>query len=69
MAELRESLVRSLRMQFEREMERSLQRIQEAVSPYTRFVRAERGKLAEMQTGLESTRNQLAGLKSTIEEW
>ncbi len=68
-AELRESLVRSLRMQFEREMERSLQRIQEAVSPYTRFVRAERGKLAEMQTGLESTRNQLAGLKSTIEEW
>lgn len=68
-AELRESLVRSLRAQFEREMERSLQRISEAISPYTRFVRAERSKLVEMQSKLESTRNQLAGLKSTIEDW
>jgi small GTP-binding protein len=68
-AELRESLVRSLRVQFEREMERSLQRISEAISPYTRFVRAERSKLADMQSNLESTRNQLAGLKSTIENW
>ncbi len=68
-AELRESLVRSLRAQFEREMERSLQRISEAISPYTRFVRAERSKLVEMQSKLESTRNQLAGLKSIIEDW
>lgn len=68
-AELRESLVRSLRLQFEREMERSLQRISEAISPYTRFVRAERGKLADMQGNLENTRNQLASLKSTIEDW
>ncbi len=34
-------LVRSLRAQFEREIERSLQHIKETIAPYTRFVRAE----------------------------
>jgi len=67
-AELRDSLVRSLRSQFEREIERSLNRINEAIAPYTRFVRAERGKLTEMQTSLSGVKSELERLKAEVEE-
>jgi small GTP-binding protein len=67
-AAMREQLVRTLRTQFERELERSLQNINEAISPYTRFVRAERGKLQEAQTELNRIRDGLGRLKGRIEE-
>jgi small GTP-binding protein len=65
--EMRERLGSSLRQQFEREMERSLQRIQEAISPYTRFVRGEREKLSQARQELEGFRKQLEGIKVRIE--
>lgn len=62
-AAMREQLMYALRTQFERELSRSLDNIQEAVGPYSRFVRAEQGKLQEaqeelgrIQTGLENLR-------------
>ena len=67
-AALREQLVTSLRSQFEREIERSLQRIDEAIAPYTRFVRAERGKLLDTQTELQEIKNKLDHLKVQVEE-
>jgi small GTP-binding protein len=67
-AEMRERLVASLRQQFEREIERSLQRIQEAISPYTRFVRGEREKLSQARQELEGFRKQIEGIKARIEE-
>ncbi len=67
-AALREQLVQTLGGQFEREIARSLQRINDAIAPYTRFVRAERGKLVDTQSGFESIRNNLNSLKTTIEE-
>lgn len=67
-AALREQLVDSLRSQFDREIERSLQRIDEAIAPYTRFVRAERGKLLDTQTELQEIKNKLDHLKVQVEE-
>lgn len=67
-AELREGLVTTLGGQFEREIERSLEKIDQAIAPYTRFVRAERAKLAETQSGLEAIKRRLQRLKSSIEE-
>jgi hypothetical protein len=67
-ADLREKLVQTLKGQFEREITRSLQRINEAIAPYTRFVRAERGKLVETQAGFEAIKNNLNRLKASIEE-
>jgi Tfp pilus assembly protein PilN len=67
-AALREQLVHSLRSQFELEIERSLQHINEAIAPYTRFVRAERGSLLDTQTELEKIKNELDRLKVRAEE-
>jgi hypothetical protein len=67
-AALREQLVDSLQSQFDREIERSLRRIDEAIAPYTRFVRAERGKLLDTQTELQEIKNKLDHLKVQVEE-
>jgi septal ring factor EnvC (AmiA/AmiB activator) len=67
-AAMREQLVRSLRSQFEKEMEASLQKIHEAIAPYSRFVRAEQGKLAESRAELEKIDDELSRLKNQVEE-
>lgn len=67
-AELRESLVGTLRGQFQREIDRSLQRINEAIGPYTRFVRAERDKLQTAQTELDRIREGLGRLRVRVDD-
>ena len=67
-AAMREQLLHALRTQFEREIERSLQNINEAMAPYTRFVRAEQGKLVETQAELSRIKNGLEGLKVKVDE-
>jgi small GTP-binding protein len=67
--ELRAQLAKALRGQFEREIERSLQRINEAISPYTRFVRAERSKLQENETELQELQDRMDRLKVRVEEF
>ena len=67
-AGLREQLTQTLRGQFQREIERSLQRINEAIAPYTRFVRAERTKLMDAQSVFEGIKTNLNRLKISIEE-
>jgi small GTP-binding protein len=66
--ELRESLVSTLRAQFEREIERSMQNINEAIAPYTRFVRAERDKLDEAHASLNREQDALERLKVRVDE-
>jgi small GTP-binding protein len=63
---MRTKLLSALVVQFEQERGRSLQRLQEAIAPYTRFVRAERerldaaeGELARIRDGLERIRSQI----------
>lgn len=65
--ELRDNLARSLRAQFQREIDRSLHGINEAIAPYTRFVRAERAKLQETQGTLEKLRTEMEQLKTRID--
>lgn len=67
-AELRQNLGGALRAQFTREIERSLQEINEAIAPYTRFVRAERHKLTTVQEKLDHIRNQLDYLQTQINQ-
>jgi small GTP-binding protein len=67
-AALRARLTDTLRGQFEHEIERSLQNINEAIGPYTRFVRAERSKLQESQAGLEQVKIGLTALQARVEE-
>ncbi len=43
--QVREQLMSGLTNQFEREMKQVISRIQEAIAPYTRFIRAERDRL------------------------
>jgi small GTP-binding protein len=61
-------LVRSLRTHFEREIERSLQHINETIAPYTRFVRAEGEKMRQAQETLESIKRSSDRLRTQIEE-
>jgi hypothetical protein len=66
--ELRERLMGSLTEQFEHEVERSRRRIEEAIGPYTRFVRAERQKLDRLETELGALDSAMAGLQLEIEK-
>ena len=67
-ANLREQLTKSLRTQFEQEMERGMQNIKDAIAPYSRFVRAEQGKLETVQSKLTETKTGLENLKVQVEE-
>lgn len=66
-AALRRDLMDALRKAFDDELERSLQRIREAIAPYTRFVRAERDKLGEQRDTLSDLGDHLADLRGRIE--
>ena len=48
-AVLREQLRQSIERQFEREVDRSLSQVRERNMPFTRFVRAQRGQLGDLQ--------------------
>jgi small GTP-binding protein len=56
---MRETLSRALREQFERELGRSSERLNEGIAPYSRFVRAE-------QQSLTSARDELAVLQDEM---
>jgi small GTP-binding protein len=64
---LRVHLMNSLTGQFDREIEASLRRIDEAIGPYTRFVRAERERLTEVRGELRGVDEGLVRLRSRVE--
>jgi hypothetical protein len=64
--EVRQQLMSSLRQQFETEIQGSLARIQEAVAPYTRFVRAERDRLETARQELRQSRDELARVEQGV---
>jgi hypothetical protein len=67
MAALRGQLGESLRAQFEKEIRHSQERIQEAIAPYTRFVRAEREKIEEIGKKLMDLKIGIERLRTKIE--
>jgi ABC-type transport system involved in cytochrome bd biosynthesis fused ATPase/permease subunit len=64
---LRQTLMRDLTDQFQREMRRSTQRIEDVIAPYARFVRAERDKLEGQQETLSALNARLAGLRHQLQ--
>jgi hypothetical protein len=60
LSQLRARLAQALRLEFERARERGQRRIDEAIAPYSRFVRAERERWTEAKTVLTSLRDQTA---------
>lgn len=65
-AALREELDAALTRQFEAELANSMQRIREAVAPYTRFVRSERQKLNSIEQDLEDAAQRMRDLRARI---
>ncbi|MBP8292814.1 MAG: hypothetical protein KAX65_08575, partial [Caldilineaceae bacterium] len=65
-AALRQQLDQAITAQFERELGGSTQRMREAVTPYTRFVRVERDKLEKLSTDMEAARDLLVALRADI---
>jgi small GTP-binding protein len=66
-AGMREQLMYSLTDQFDREIEGSLRRIDEAIGPYTRFVRAEKDRLTTAREELDAVSQGLVKLRSRVE--
>ena len=68
LADLRQRLMSNLREQFEREMRRSSQRVEDTVAPFARFVRAEKEKLETEHAELTELEAHITGLKRQMEE-
>ncbi len=67
LATLRHKLVTNLTEQFEREMRRGAQRIEDTVAPFARFVRAEEEKLTEQRDVLVELEAHLTGMRRYLE--
>lgn len=64
---LRETLARALRTQFQQEVVRSTDRLNDGIAPYSRFVRAEQQSLGAVRGALVTSQGQLAELRARID--
>ncbi len=64
--ELQQRLMAVMSEQFEHELARSVQRIEDAIAPYSRFVRDQRAKLTQAEAELTEVRNSLHALRYRI---
>jgi GTP-binding protein EngB required for normal cell division len=64
--ELRTRLVEVVRRQFEAELSRSVEGMREAIAPYTRFVRAEHGRMTEARARIAEHRGEISALRAEI---
>jgi small GTP-binding protein len=65
--DLRETLSRALRAQFQQEVQHSTERLNEGIAPYSRFVRAEQQSLVTVRDTLADVQARLAGVKVRID--
>lgn len=65
---LRSQLHRVLRDAFEREMHRAMDRLQQAVAPYGRFVRSEHEQLETLQDRLDAISTELRRLEGRVKQ-
>ncbi len=66
---LRTDLLSSLRAEFEKEIELSRKRIEEAIAPYTRFIRSETTYTEKVQEDLKAAQLEISQIRSQIESW
>jgi uncharacterized protein HemX len=67
MQELRVRLHGAMEEQFHKELNNAVHRVQDAIVPYTRFVRAEQKKTAAIHGQVSQLNNAVIALKSEIE--
>jgi small GTP-binding protein len=67
MQELRTRLHNAMNEQFQKELNNAINRVRDAIAPYTRFVRAEQMKTAAMQEQLTHLSKEVMRLRNTIE--
>lgn len=67
MRELRQRLHNSMKEQFYKELNNSITRVQDAIAPYTRFVRSEQKKTLAMQGQIEELNTVVASLQNEVE--
>ncbi len=65
---LREQLISTLNTQFDHEINRSLERINAAIAPYTRFVRSEKEALDKVNEELEQLHIHLINLEKQVRQ-
>jgi hypothetical protein len=65
--QMRTQLVQTLTAQFDREIDRSVGRVRDAIAPYTRFVRAEQQRLGEAREALRAAADTLGALQRRVE--
>jgi hypothetical protein len=63
---LRERLSEVVRRQFDTELSRSVERMREAIAPYTRFVRTEHARMTEARSALSEISGEVDALKGEI---
>lgn len=68
MQELRDGLERALTDQFEIELEGAQEKLMGAISPYTRFVRSELGRLEKLGAELDTVAVELAAVRSEVDQ-
>ena len=64
--ELRARLVTAMSDEFQRELERSTQRIRDALAPYNRFVRSERDSTQLFHSNLQESLGDVERLRSRL---
>lgn len=68
MEELRLRLAATLKENFRSELDRGLERLQQAMAPYRRFVLAEEDRLQQVTSGLDEVSDRLAALEMAVGE-
>ena len=63
---LRERLAEVVRRQFDAELNRSVERMRDAIAPYTRFVRTEHARMSGASSTLTEVNEEIEGLKDEI---
>ncbi len=69
MTALRVDMIDSLKAEFEKEIDGSLKRIEEAITPYTRFIRAETEHTDKIQADLKAAQLEISQIRSLVESW
>jgi hypothetical protein len=69
LTDLRKDMVDSLKQEFEKEIDGSLKRIEEAITPYTRFIRSESEHTDKVQQELKAAQLEISQLRALIESW
>lgn len=67
-ASVRRQLIQSLQFHFGKEIDRSMQRLRETLSPYTRFIRSEKERITKYQSELKAITQEMFRIKGILEE-